>query len=109
MEDPPHIDVVVAFDVEHEVRESIDRKTAKFWDVELVSEAQRAHLWIAADPSCGALDGIDETHGDRDVCRVSVVVGSRVEVSRSTFAEVDGLGRHDAQASEAIRPRSPEK
>ena len=49
MQDAPDINMVVVADVEHQVRETVQRPAPKFRNVQLESESERACQWVLAE------------------------------------------------------------
>jgi hypothetical protein len=104
--------MVVAFDVENQVREAGQPPSAKAWQVQLVGVARRSGTRMAAQVSKGLLDGIDPCQRGPFSAFAEAVGDGVVDIPQGLLARDDRLdfqARAPVFTALRIRLRSPSK
>jgi hypothetical protein len=104
--------MVVALDVENQVRKACQPPEAKAWQVQLVGVARRSGTRMAAQVSEGLLNGIDQCQRGSFSAFAKVVGNGVVDVPQRLLARDDRLDfqeRAPVFTALRIRLRSPSK
>jgi len=94
VEDAPHIDVILAFDVEDEEREARKGPRAEAGNVELVSVSGRTGLGEAPDVIEGRFEGVDERESGLSRSRFHLMGDGFIHILKREKAGNDGFGIH---------------
>ena len=94
MEDTPDVYVILAFDVEDEIREALQRPAAQPWDVQLARVTGRSGGRLSTDVRVRPLESIDESQRGLPCALVEVVRDRLVHVPVGQDTRNDGLDLH---------------
>ena len=94
MEYAPDVDVVVALDVEDQMRVARQRPGTQTGEIQLVCVAGRAGGRMASDVDVGLLQGFDEAQCSLPGVLAQVVPDSLIDIPVGELTRDDGLGFH---------------
>jgi hypothetical protein len=87
VEDSPDIDVLIAFDVGHEVGKPLHRQAAQSGKDEFQRVARRPERRTLGDRPIGGLKRLDEIERDIGACLADVIIDGRFDVPAGQLAE----------------------
>ena len=98
MQDPPDFNVIVALDVEHEVRIPGCCLEAQDGQIQLMCIAGRTDAGVGADSCEGLLQFVDEAKRHLLGGLVEIVLDGRVGVAVRQLTQTNGLSSHFRRA-----------
>jgi hypothetical protein len=101
MEHPPHIDVILAFDIEYEIGIAGQLPATQAGQAQFVSIPRRAASWMSGYELVDPFECVDDAERNARSSLASVVVNSAFNIPQSSFAWNDRFGDHPG-----CRPRA---
>ncbi len=109
VEDSPHVNDVVADDVEHQIREAGYLPDTQVRNLQFIREPKTPRPRRSSDLADSTLDCVDKPKTDVRSCLAAVVIDGAVDVGRCALAQLDRAGGHVDQVLDRKPSRSDAK